>query len=122
MKPIKDYHPRGMSFTDGFLGPRGNVGFTMEYSHDKVMKIIQKLVKEGRSITYAEAGLDGDWDVNNCEVYDGKTGVFLEYTEYDSSIWAPPILMVHFSDGPSEMYPVWTRTIEVKDDTIKQLK
>jgi len=102
-----NYIPGSISFADGFMGPKGNVGFFMKYSHEKTKEIINGLLSKGRKITQASAGLDGDWVENNCTVFDGKD--FIEYDVWDSSTWASPILIVDFSDGPSETHEVWTK-------------
>lgn len=106
-KPTKNYIPGSMSFSAGFYGPRGDVGFLMMYSHEKAVEIIKNLLLKGRQIAYANAGLDGDWHENNSLIYD--EGGFHSYTAHDGSTWAQPILIVSFEDGPSEMYEVWVR-------------
>lgn len=102
-----NYYPSSISFASGFLGPQGDVGFFMvadqQQAHDK----IKELIKGGRNVTGADMGLDGDWRENHCTVY--EDGQYLDYDAYGSSQWAEPILIVHFSDGPSETYSVWTR-------------
>lgn len=102
-----NYIPSSISFTAGFFGPKSDVGFVMVADQDQAHGIIKSLIQQGRNVTDAQMGLDGDWDCNSCTVY--EDGEYKDYTEWDNSMWAEPILIVNFSDGPSETYPVWTR-------------
>jgi len=103
-----NYYPSSMSFAEGFLGPRGDVGFIMKADFIKAKEIVNELIKTGRQVSYADMGLDGDWDVNSERIFDD--GSFInEYTTYDHSQWAPTILIVCFTDGPSEMFHVWKK-------------
>jgi hypothetical protein len=106
-KPKLNYIPGSMSFSEGFLGPKGDVGFFMKYSHKKATDIINEKLKEGCNILSVEAGLDGDFRENSCEIFDGK--IFNDYTCYDSSQWAEPIIIINYADRPSETYAVWER-------------
>jgi hypothetical protein len=115
MEAEKNYHPGTQSFAAGLLGPKGDVGFQMVADQEKAHQIIKTLIEEGRKVDYAEMGLDGDWEVNSCAVY--EDGKYKDYDSYGSSQWAPPILIIHFKDGASEMYPVWTRVDRKKKDT-----
>lgn len=103
----QNYVPGSMSFSEGFMGPRGNVGFTMKYDNEKAKKIIEDLIKQGRKITSAKVGLDGDWRENSDTLYENKE--FQDVSFYDSSIWATPIMLVYFEDAPSECYEVWNK-------------
>lgn len=103
----KNYIPGSMSFASGFMGPRGDCGFWMSADFGKAKKLIQKLLKAGRKVETAQMGLDGDWRENSMTIY--ESGKFTEYSCYDGSIWATPIVIVNFLDGPSETYPVFTK-------------
>ena len=107
MKPKTNYYPGSISFSEGFLGPKGDGGFTMVADQTQAHQIIKSLIEQGRKVTDADMGLDGEWSCNSCSVY--ENGEYADYTEWGSSQWAEPILIVNFSDGPSETYPVWTR-------------
>lgn len=101
----KNYKPASISFADGFLGPKGDVGFQMVADYAKAKAIIEKLLAEGRNIEEAEMGLDGDWQCNSMTVW--ENGQFFDYGCYGSSQWAEPILIVNYKDAPSETYSVW---------------
>ena len=103
----ENYIPSSISFSEGFNGPKGDVGYFMNFSQDKAEAIVKKLLSEGRKITKAFGGLDGDWRENHCTIYDGIE--FHQYNVYKSSQWATPILIVNFSDGTSEAFEVWDR-------------
>lgn len=105
----QNYTPGSMSFSDGFNGPRGNVGFTMVYDEEKAKKIINKLLSEKRNIDFAKVGLDGDWDCNSDTLY--SENEFNETYFHDNSIWATPIMIVNFFDSPSECYEVWSKSV-----------
>lgn len=102
-----NYIPGSQSFADGFLGPKGNVGYMMYADYGKAKEIIEALLQTDRSIVDATMGLDGDWDCNSTVIWDGE---FHEYDSHGSSIWAAPIMIVTFKDSPAEMYPVWSKT------------
>lgn len=106
-----NYIPKSMSFSAGFMGPMGDVGFMMKLDRDKAKKIIKSIIKEKHKIINAEVGLDGDFHQNSMEIFDGKD---FQDTDslFDSSIWAEPILMVYFKDQPSRKYSFWKK----KDD------
>jgi hypothetical protein len=110
----RDYIPGSMGFAEGMLmgplQPQNPAGFMLA-DEKKARAMIRKLKKEGRKITSAEMGLDGDWRENSCEIFDGKK--FHAYDAFEGSGWATPILIVHFQDGPSEAYDVYK--IEVKE-------
>src|SRR5687768_11537117 len=97
-----NYYPGSISFSEGFLGPKGDVGFFMVADQTQAHNIIKSLIAQGRNVTSAEMGLDGDWQENSCTVY--EDGEYEDYDAYDHSQWAEPILIVNFSDGPSETY------------------
>ena len=108
MKAEKNYIPGSISFAEGFLGPSGPCKtYTMEYSHIKAQKIIEKLLDEGADIVEATAGLDGDFRENSCIIYDSLG--FHDYDVYSGSVWAEPIVVITFNDRPSETYSVWTK-------------
>lgn len=115
-----NYIPGSMSFGEGMLGPKGDVGFIMEYSDSKARAIIQQLLDEGRNIVEAMAGLDGDWNINSCCVFDGKD--FHEYDVHEGSQWATPILIVIFSDADSEMYEVWDKKEKKYESTYPSIQ
>ncbi len=48
MKSIKNYTPGTTSFVDGFLGPKGDVGFFMKADNEKARKIVSDLLKNGK--------------------------------------------------------------------------
>lgn len=101
-----NYIPGSISFSAGFLGPRGNVGFQMVYDHNKAIEIIDQLKSDNRKITSKTVGLDGDFQENNSEINDAGE---LEYDFWQKSTWAEPILIVNFEDAPSETYSVWRK-------------
>lgn len=103
----KNYIPGSISFSQGFAGPRGNVGFTMVYDEKKAKEIINKLLSGKRNIDFVEVGLDGDWDCNSDTLYSEKG--FNETYFHNNSIWATPIMIVNFIDSPSECYEVWIK-------------
>jgi hypothetical protein len=107
IKIRKNYRPGSISFAARFWGPQGDVGFFMVADQEKAHQIVKELIATGRKVTYAEMGLDGDWNVNSCTVYEG--GEYKDYDAHGSSQWAEPIMIVNFSDGSSETYSVWTR-------------
>lgn len=107
----KNYHPRSMSFAAGFLGPRGNVGYFMVADYEKAKDILQNIIDSGRSVQRAVMGLDGDFDINSTEIFDGET--HCEYDAYGSSSWAEPIMIVDFADGSNEVYSVWRNENEL---------
>lgn len=108
MKKRINYIPESISFIEGFLGPKGDKGYTMVADYNKAKKILNKLIDSGRDIITAEMGLDGDWAINSCLIYDGEK--HYEYTEWGHSIWATPIMIINFSDSPSETYEVWKKS------------
>jgi hypothetical protein len=105
MEGIKNYRPGSMSFSDGFLGPKGNVGYFMKLDIEKAKDII--LSKNIQDIEDVVAGLDGDWEVNSQTIYDGSE--FLDYDLYDHSCWAKPIMIINYKNKPSEMYEIWKK-------------
>lgn len=106
-----NYVPGTQSFSAGFLGPRGDVGYKMVYNSSLAKAIIDTLIVDKREIDRVDAGLDGDWGENHCTIYD-KEG-FQDYGCWRDSIWAEPIIIVYFNDGPSEKFSVWEK--EPKD-------
>lgn len=102
-----NYTPGSMSFADGFMGPKGDVGYIMVASQQKAHEIIKEQLGNGRAISHAEMGLDGDWGVNSNTIYEG--GKYFDYESYSESQWATPIVIIFYTDGPSETYPVWTK-------------
>lgn len=103
----KNYTPKSMSFSDGWMGPQGNVGFTMFVDQQKAEKIIKEILKQGKHIKSAVLGLDGDFRENSSTIYDnGKT---YNYHAFNYSIWATPILVVTYSDRSNEVYDCWKK-------------
>lgn len=102
-----NYIPGSISFGEGFLDARGDVGFNMVADYGKAKSIIANLLSQNRNIENVQMGLDGDWDFNSNTIW--ENGEYFEYTSWHSSQWAEPIIIVNYSDGPSETYPVWTR-------------
>lgn len=95
-----------MGFSAGFLGPRGNAGFSMIFDEEKARKIVSLLIDKGMKVSNALVGLDGDWDMNSATLF--EDGGFVEDVSfYDKSIWAKPTLIVNFEDRPSRAYEVW---------------
>ena len=105
-----DYTPGTESFAEGFMGPKGNVGYTMYFSMSKAKKMAKTLTHV-REIT---AGLDGDFGENSEVIYEKGEWNKLSYM-YDHSIWATPIIIVKFYDKPkgvkipSEAYECWSK-------------
>jgi hypothetical protein len=106
-EPKLNYIPGSMSFADGFMGMRGDVGYTMVYNSEKATAIINNLLKDGRDVVDATVGLDGDFSINSGVIY--EAGEWSDYEEYNNSRWATPIMIVTFTDGPSECYEVWEK-------------
>ena len=107
MKSIKNYTPGTMSFADGFLGSKGNVGFFMMVNNEKAKKIVSELLKNGKQIESAELGLDGDFSENSTTIYNGKN--FYDYDAYEGSQWAIPILLIKYKNNSNEMFECWFR-------------
>ena len=107
MKSKKNYTPGTMSFADGFLGPKGDVGFFMSVDNETAKKIVSNLLKNGKKIKNAQLGLDGDFSVNSTTIYDGEK--FYDYNAWKGSIWATPILLVNYKDGSNESFECWFR-------------
>jgi len=113
MEYIENYIPGSISFAEGFMGPRGDVGFTMLLDRKKAKSIVNKLLKEGLKIKKATMGLDGDWAENNEILF--KDNKFIEevnFRMYEYSVWAKPIMVVEFKDIPSRTYEVWKKVNE----------
>lgn len=110
MKSNKNYTPGTMSFSDGFLGPKGDVGFFMSVDNEKAKNIVSDLLKNGKKIESAVLGLDGDFSENSTTIYDGKQ--FHDYDAYEGSQWATPILIVNYKDGSNESFECWYREIQ----------
>lgn len=105
---MKNYVPGSMSWADGFLGPRGDVGFFMKVNENKALKIIKTQIKQGKNIERAELGLGGDWKCNNTTIYDGNK--FHKYDSYYGSRWATPLLIIYYNDAPSESYECFKKS------------
>ena len=104
----KNYIPESMSFAEGFLGCSWrNKDYDMRYNNAKAKKIINKLLDEGRNISHADVGLNGDWWENSDTLY--SNGKFHKVDFWKNSCWAEPILMVYFTDAPSECYEVYIK-------------
>jgi len=101
----KNFIPGSQSFADGFLGPKGNVGFTMKFSMKKAKKIINSYNKN--TINKVTAGLNGDYSENSCTIYDEHG--YHNYDVYDHTVWAKPIIIIEFNDKPSEAYESWEK-------------
>ena len=112
MKSIKNYTPGTISFAEGFLGPKGNVGFFMNVDNEKAKQIVSELLKNGKKIKSADLGLDGDFSINSTVIYHGEK--FYDYNAYEGSQWATPILIVNYEDGSNEMFECWFRENESK--------
>lgn len=102
-----NYKPKSISFAEGFLGPKGYVGFQMVADEERAKKVIDKLNSDVRIVKSAELGLDGDFIENSSIIY--KNGKFHPYTAWRSSQWAEPILLVKFNDGSSEDFLCWNK-------------
>jgi len=98
----KNYMPRSQSFADGFLGPKGDVGFVMEFDLEKAKTIDTTDVEE------IEAGLDGDFEVNSQTIFENGKWVKETYF-YDHSIWATPIILVKYKNKPMEAFECWKK-------------
>jgi hypothetical protein len=103
----RNYIPSSMSFAEGFMGPKGDIGYSMVIDEKKARKIVRKLLKKGKNIQRITAGLDGDWGVNSCVIW--ENGKFSKYDAWRDSIWAEPIMIVDFIDAPSEKYSIWKK-------------
>jgi len=103
----KKYKPGSNSFGEGFMVPKGDVGFFMVADWDKAKAIIERLLSEGRNIEEVEMGLDGDWRENSMTVW--ADGEFKEYDRHGISQWAEPIIIVNYKDAPSETYSAWSK-------------
>lgn len=108
VKPFaKNYRPGEMSFAEGFLGPKWDIGYQMRVDYGKAKRIIRSLLEEGRKIERAELGLDGDFRICSEVVYDEEG--FHAYDNFPGSIWAEPVLIVYYEDGPCEAYKCWKK-------------
>ena len=103
----KNYTPGSMSFAEGFMGPKGDVGFMMVADWSQAKEIIEKLISQGKNIDTVEMGLDGDWSCNSMVIW--ENGEFTEYNCWNSSRWAEPIIIVNYKDEPSETYSVYEK-------------
>lgn len=72
---------------------------------EKAKAIVQYLLSHGRKIYGAWLGIDGDWNENNCLIFDGTE--YFEYDKHEGSRWALPVLYIEYQDGPSETYACW---------------
>jgi len=110
----KNYIPGSMSFSEGFMSYKC-AGISkdkfMEVDENKALEMVKSLLKEGRKIYEATLGLDGDWIENSTVIYDGE---FNKYDSYHGSLWATPILIISFEDGPSETYECYSYKTEIK--------
>jgi hypothetical protein len=107
---MKNHSPKSIGFINGILMSESlNAGkkFVMMVDENKARKILETIIKEGRQIKSASLGLDGDWDCNNTEIFDGVE--FQPYDSYDGSMWAIPKLIIYFEDGSSEAHECWKR-------------
>jgi hypothetical protein len=103
----QNYKLGSIGWAEGFMRPKGDVGFFMVPDWDKAKSIIENLISEGKNIDEVEMGLDGYWRENSMTVW--QDGEFTEYDFYGSSKWAEPIIIVNYKDAPSETYSVWKR-------------
>ena len=101
----KNYVPGSISFMEGFFGPKTNIGYSMIADYEKAKSIVEELLKEGRDIDNVKMGLDGDWSYNSNVIWENNK--FFDYCYHDNSVWAEPIIIVYFNDGPSETYSTW---------------
>lgn len=102
----KNYIPGSV----GFMPDRSlfnHMGFMMCADWKVAKKIIKDKIKEGRDIERVEMGLDGDWAYNSMVVWEDNE--FTEYNCWQSSDWAPPMVIIYYKDGRSEAFPVWNR-------------
>ena len=106
----KNYIPGSMGFAEGILtGVARSAGKTiwMNVDTENARSIVERKKKNGRDVTHAELGLDGDWGENSDIIYDSDNG-FCEYGAYHGSRWATPTLIIFYNDGPSEAYDCYT--------------
>ena len=110
-EPKLNYIPGSTSFAGGMLGGyyqsqalRAAGRPFMEADYPAAKAILERLLGEGRNISHAEMGLDGDWVENSTTIWDGDHH---EYEAHNGSMWATPTLIVFFTDAPSEAYEVW---------------
>lgn len=102
----KNYNPGSISFADGFMGCGFRGGDVQMYAdYKKAKNIVKQLIAEGRNIESVEMGLDGDWQCNSMTIW--EDGKFDKYDCWGDSNWAEPIIIVNFTDAPSETYAVW---------------
>lgn len=103
----KNYIPQSISFAEGFLGPKGNVGFLMVADYKKAEQIVNDILSDGAEIDNVVMGLDGDFECNSSTIY--KDGKFHNYEAHESSQWAEPIIIINFRDRPSEAYSCYSK-------------
>lgn len=108
-----NYTPGTMGFAEGFTASRPGNGVAKYSDFGKAKNIIEKLIDDGRNIDFAEMGLDGDWKYNSMPIY--KNGKFAIYCKFTESEWAKTILIVYFTDAPSETYDVWSTGEEMQN-------
>ena len=102
----EDYMPKSISYLDGFLGPRGDVGYLMKFSIKKAKEIMKRY--KMNEIINIKAGLDGDFKHNHDTIF--ENGNWKEkYNFYKRSCWAKPIIIIFFKDGPSETFECWEK-------------
>lgn len=89
---------RSMSFSAGFLGPKGDDGCMHTYDHTKAVAAVEAEIARNPSLVEAQAGLDGDWDVNHDTLWTKSEG-FMEPSFYQHSYWAIPSLLFIYEDG-----------------------
>lgn len=103
-----NFTPGRMSFADGFMSfhPHGEIH--MQIDRKKARKILKELLAEGLHVKRAEIGLNGDWTENSEVIYEnGKSKRKPEFSMYEHSDWATPMLIVWFSDLPNRAYECW---------------
>jgi|SRR6185312_15826554 len=110
--PKLNYVPGSESFAGGMLIGKARSQMAaaaghpwMEADYPAAKAIVERLLNDGRQIERAEMGLDGDWRENSTVIW--EDGEHSEYDSYHGSLWATPMLIVFFEDGPSEAYEVW---------------
>jgi len=103
---------KSITFAEGFLGHRGDVGFQMVVDYERAKALIKNEIKAGKVIKRATLGLQGDWFENNTIIYDGKR--HYKYDCHGDSQWAIPTLEIIYSDGSEKSMEMWIKADKLK--------
>lgn len=110
----KNYTPQSITHDYSLMKEKYEIidkgGKLMIADYDKAEEIIKLLLKNGKNIDTVSMGLDGDWSWNSEVIW--REGIFYEYKECNYSLWAEPIILIHYKDGTNEAYPCWKNELK----------